>query len=69
MLQIESFVKIFPNASHGWTIRYDENNLKEVVAAEEAHNDMLNWFAKFLPVTNCPVSKEAAAAEGQPELL
>ncbi|KAH8955500.1 hypothetical protein BDL97_08G142500 [Sphagnum fallax] len=68
---IESFVKIFPNASHGWTIRYDENNLQEVAAAEEAHNDMLNWLAKFLPVTNCPVSKEATAtaAEGQPELL
>ncbi|CAK9236348.1 unnamed protein product [Sphagnum tenellum] len=65
---IESFVKIFPNASHGWTIRYDENNLQEVAAAEEAHNDMLNWLAKFLPVTkNCPVSKEATAtaAEGQ----
>ncbi|CAK9235465.1 unnamed protein product [Sphagnum troendelagicum] len=68
---IESFVKIFPNASHGWTIRYDENNLQEVAAAEEAHNDMLNWLGKFLPVTNCPVSKEATAtaAEGQPELL
>ena len=43
-----SFVKIFPKVSHGWTVRYKPDDAEEVKAAEEAHQDLLNWFAKHL---------------------
>ncbi|CAM6073409.1 unnamed protein product [Sphagnum tenellum] len=47
---IDSFVKVFPNVTHGWTCRYDENDPVAVADAEEAHKDMLDWYAKHLPV-------------------
>lgn len=46
--EVEYFVKINPGVSHGWTVRYDENDEKAVAAAEEAHLDAINWFKKFL---------------------
>jgi dienelactone hydrolase len=49
-VQIDSFVKVFPNVRHGWTCRYDENDPVAVADAEEAHKDMLDWYAKHLPV-------------------
>lgn len=42
-----SFVKIFPKA-HGWTVRYNPDDAEAVKAAEEAHKDLLDWFAKHL---------------------
>lgn len=48
---IDSFVKVFPNVKHGWTCRYDENDPVAVADAEEAHKDMLDWYAKHLPVS------------------
>ncbi|XP_058759301.1 endo-1,3;1,4-beta-D-glucanase-like [Vicia villosa] len=45
---VTSFVKIFPKVSHGWTVRYKPEDAEEVKAAEEAHQDLLNWFAKYL---------------------
>ncbi|CAK8563569.1 unnamed protein product [Lathyrus sativus] len=45
---VTSFVKIFPKVSHGWTVRYKPDDAEEVKAAEEAHQDLLNWFAKHL---------------------
>lgn len=47
-VQVDSFVKIFPNVSHGWTLRYDTEDPKAVKAAEEAHQILLNWFDKHL---------------------
>ncbi|KAL6527637.1 hypothetical protein OROMI_029448 [Orobanche minor] len=46
--EVASFVKIFPGVVHGWTVRYkteDENAMK---SAEEAHQDMLDWFVKYV---------------------
>ncbi|KAL5065305.1 hypothetical protein RYX36_027042 [Vicia faba] len=45
---VTSFVKIFPKVSHGWTVRYKPEDAEEVKAAEEAHQDLLDWFAKHL---------------------
>ncbi|EFJ15446.1 hypothetical protein SELMODRAFT_173745 [Selaginella moellendorffii] len=46
--EVESFIKFFPGASHGWTVRYDVTNSRAVAQAEEAHQDMLSWFWRFL---------------------
>nr|GMD66825.1 endo-1,3;1,4-beta-D-glucanase-like isoform X2 [Ipomoea batatas] len=47
--EVESFVKIFPGVCHGWSVRYSVEDEKAVQSAEEAYQDMLNWFTK-LPV-------------------
>ncbi|KAI3460858.1 hypothetical protein Pfo_017521 [Paulownia fortunei] len=44
--EVASFVKIFPGVAHGWTVRYKLDDEKAVKSAEEAHQDMLNWFIK-----------------------
>ncbi|KAL3727404.1 hypothetical protein ACJRO7_032173 [Eucalyptus globulus] len=46
--EFESYVKIFPSVSHGWSVRYDDNNEFAVKSAEEAQKDMLNWFLKHV---------------------
>ncbi|KAK4433977.1 1,4-beta-D-glucanase [Sesamum alatum] len=46
--EFDSFVKIFPGATHGWTIRYKDEDKLATKSAEEAHNDMLSWFIKHL---------------------
>ncbi|GAU12020.1 hypothetical protein TSUD_196440 [Trifolium subterraneum] len=43
-----SFVKIFPKVSHGWTVRYNPEDAEAVKAADEAHQDLLDSFAKHL---------------------
>ncbi|XP_054787773.1 endo-1,3;1,4-beta-D-glucanase-like [Prosopis cineraria] len=45
---VHSFVKIFPQVAHGWTVRYNTEDAKAVSAAEEAHQDLLTWFAKHV---------------------
>nr|GMC72213.1 endo-1,3;1,4-beta-D-glucanase-like isoform X1 [Ipomoea batatas] len=45
---VDSLVKIFAGVTHGWTVRYDEDDKVAVKAAEEAHQDMLKWFIKHL---------------------
>ncbi|XP_020227431.1 endo-1,3;1,4-beta-D-glucanase [Cajanus cajan] len=45
---VDSLVKIFPKVSHGWSVRYDKKDAEAVKAAEEAHQVLLNWFAKHL---------------------
>ncbi|KAI9128590.1 hypothetical protein K1719_000073 [Acacia pycnantha] len=45
---VPSSVKIFPQVAHGWTVRYNTEDAKAVSAAEEAHQDLLAWFAKHL---------------------
>jgi dienelactone hydrolase len=42
--EVDSYVKIYPKVSHGWTVRYDVNDPEAVKAAEEAHKEMLGWF-------------------------
>ncbi|XP_030465813.1 endo-1,3;1,4-beta-D-glucanase-like isoform X2 [Syzygium oleosum] len=46
--EVDARVKIFPKVSHGWTVRYDVADEEAVKCAEEAHSDMLEWFAKFV---------------------
>lgn len=46
--EVESLVKIFPSVSHGWTVRYKDEDESVLKCAEEAHQDMLNWFTKYL---------------------
>ncbi|KAK6120095.1 hypothetical protein DH2020_046225 [Rehmannia glutinosa] len=46
--EVGSFVKIFPGVAHGWTVRYKLDDEKAVKSAEEAHQDMLNWFTKYV---------------------
>ncbi|KAB2062843.1 hypothetical protein ES319_A10G177900v1 [Gossypium barbadense] len=48
ILKVDSFVKIFPKCAHGWTVRYDVNDTTAVSCANEAHQDMLEWFAKYV---------------------
>ncbi|KAM0017676.1 putative dienelactone hydrolase, alpha/Beta hydrolase [Helianthus debilis subsp. tardiflorus] len=46
--EVNSFVKIYPGVSHGWTIRYKDEDAAEVKCAEEAHQDLVEWFGKCL---------------------
>ncbi|XP_048129648.1 endo-1,3;1,4-beta-D-glucanase-like [Rhodamnia argentea] len=46
--EFESYVKIFPGVSHGWSVKYDDANEFAVKSAKEAHEDMLNWFLKHV---------------------
>ncbi|KAL0283793.1 UNVERIFIED_CONTAM: putative AIM2 family protein [Sesamum angustifolium] len=46
--EVDAFVKIFPGVSHGWTVRCSDDDDHAVKSAEEAHGDMLDWFAKYL---------------------
>jgi dienelactone hydrolase len=43
-----SFVKVFPDVKHGWSVRYDETDPVAVEKANEAHQLALEWFAKYL---------------------
>ncbi|XP_061999044.1 uncharacterized protein LOC133716350 [Rosa rugosa] len=49
--KIDNFVKIFPGVSHGWTVRYKDDNVTAVKSANEAHQDMLDWFTKYVQKT------------------
>ncbi|XP_055813317.1 endo-1,3;1,4-beta-D-glucanase-like [Solanum dulcamara] len=46
--EVDSFVKIYPGVVHGWTVRYNVEDEKAVQSAEEAHQDMLDWFTKHV---------------------
>ncbi|PRQ20580.1 putative alpha/Beta hydrolase [Rosa chinensis] len=37
ILRVDSYVKIFPKAAHGWAVRYDVDNEGAAKSAEEAH--------------------------------
>ncbi|VAH07173.1 unnamed protein product [Triticum turgidum subsp. durum] len=45
---IAHFVKIFPGVSHGWAVRYKNEDAGAVKSAEEALSDMIDWFNKNL---------------------
>ncbi|KAE8714572.1 Alpha/beta-Hydrolases superfamily protein isoform 3 [Hibiscus syriacus] len=46
--KVDRFVKMFPKCSHGWTLRYNVSDPAAVSRADEAHQDMLNWFTKHI---------------------
>ncbi|XP_052207708.1 endo-1,3;1,4-beta-D-glucanase-like [Diospyros lotus] len=46
--EVDAFVKIFPGVAHGWTVRYEDGDEHAVKSAEEACNDALDWFGKYL---------------------
>ncbi|KAI8561428.1 hypothetical protein RHMOL_Rhmol04G0338900 [Rhododendron molle] len=46
--EVDCFLKIFPGVSHGWTVKYPSDDEEAVKSAAEAHQDMLDWFAKFI---------------------
>lgn len=47
-VQIDSFVKIYPETEHGWTLRYDVTDEAAVKHAEESHKDLLEWLTKHV---------------------
>ncbi|XP_022734478.1 endo-1,3;1,4-beta-D-glucanase-like isoform X1 [Durio zibethinus] len=46
--EVDSFVKIFPKCAHGWTVRYNVDDAAAVSRADEAHQNMLEWFTKYV---------------------
>ncbi|PON81446.1 Dienelactone hydrolase [Trema orientale] len=46
--EVDSYVEIFPNVAHGWTLRYNLDDEAAVNSANEAHKKMLEWFFKYL---------------------
>lgn len=47
-MQVDHFVKIYGGVSHGWTVRYKDEDAEEVRSAEEAHEDLVGWFNNHL---------------------
>ncbi|KAL7597945.1 hypothetical protein Lser_V15G23450 [Lactuca serriola] len=47
-LEVDHFVKIYGGVSHGWTVRYKDEDAEEVRSAEEAHEDLVGWFNNHL---------------------
>lgn len=47
-VQVDAFVKIFPGVSHGWSVRYNDEDEVAVKSAEDSHQDMLGWLEKHL---------------------
>ncbi|GKC19326.1 endo-1,3;1,4-beta-D-glucanase-like protein, partial [Tanacetum coccineum] len=45
---VDKFVKIYPGVTHGWTVRYEDDDEHVVKNAMEAHSDLLNWLTKYL---------------------
>ncbi|CAL9170634.1 unnamed protein product [Musa hybrid cultivar] len=41
-------VKIFPGVAHGWTVKHKADDAAAVKRAQEAHQDMLNWFTQHV---------------------
>ncbi|OMO55080.1 Dienelactone hydrolase [Corchorus capsularis] len=46
--EVDHFVKIFPKCTHGWTVRYNAEDPTAASCADEAHKDLLEWFAKYV---------------------
>ncbi|KAB2625316.1 beta-D-glucanase-like [Pyrus ussuriensis x Pyrus communis] len=46
--EVKGHVKIFPKVAHGWTVRYNVEDKAACKAAEEAHQDLLEWFLKHV---------------------
>ncbi|CAI0395342.1 unnamed protein product [Linum tenue] len=46
--EVEGYVKIFGGVAHGWTTKYKDEDEASVRNAEEARQNMLDWFIKFV---------------------
>ncbi|XP_047319341.1 endo-1,3;1,4-beta-D-glucanase-like [Impatiens glandulifera] len=46
--EVPYLIKIFPGVSHGWSVKYDDNNPKAVESAEESHQDLIDWVVKYI---------------------
>ncbi|KAK9146756.1 hypothetical protein Sjap_006659 [Stephania japonica] len=46
--EVDFFLKIFTGCEHGWSVRYNEEDEVAVKRAEEAHQDLLDWFNKYV---------------------
>ncbi|PRQ26167.1 putative alpha/Beta hydrolase [Rosa chinensis] len=46
--EVSGYVKIFPGVPHGWAVRYKDEDETAVKLANEAHQDMLDWFTKYI---------------------
>ncbi|KAB1214180.1 hypothetical protein CJ030_MR5G027205 [Morella rubra] len=46
--EVDGYVKIFPKVAHGWTVRYRDEDEAAVKSAEEAHQNLLEWFVKYV---------------------
>ncbi|RLM98244.1 endo-1,3 [Panicum miliaceum] len=46
--RVAHFVKIFPGVTHGWAVRYSDDDEAAVKSAEEAFADMTGWYDKHL---------------------
>ncbi|KAK9945383.1 hypothetical protein M0R45_010903 [Rubus argutus] len=46
--EVSGYVKIYPGASHGWTVMYKDEDETAVKLAEEAHQDMLDWLTQYV---------------------
>ncbi|CAI9262220.1 unnamed protein product [Lactuca saligna] len=46
--EIDHFVKIYNGVSHGWTVRWKDDDEIAVKCAKEAHEDLVAWFGKCL---------------------
>ncbi|XP_070667303.1 endo-1,3;1,4-beta-D-glucanase-like [Malus domestica] len=46
--EITSQVKIFQKVEHGWTTRYNVEDEAACKAAEEAYEDLMEWFLNLL---------------------
>ncbi|KAJ4722351.1 endo-1,31,4-beta-D-glucanase-like [Melia azedarach] len=46
--EVDGYVKIFPKVVHGWTVRYSVEDEAAVKRAEEAHENLLEWFSKYV---------------------
>ncbi|PON59778.1 Dienelactone hydrolase [Trema orientale] len=46
--EADSYVEIFPNVAHGWTVRYNVEDEAAANSANEAHQKMLDWFSKYV---------------------
>ncbi|KAH6956122.1 Alpha/Beta hydrolase protein [Fusarium avenaceum] len=45
---VDSEVVIIPNAKHGFAVRGDPNNEEEKEMADQAEDQLVKWFAKYL---------------------
>lgn len=45
---VDNYVKIYPGVTHGWTVRYKDDDEHVVKYAMEAHSDLLNWLTQYL---------------------
>ena len=45
---VPSEVVVIPNARHGFAVRGDPNDKAEVMMADQAEDQMVRWFARYL---------------------